>query len=315
MSVYELYEIILIPIAAFAIVWLVSLGMYLFARRCGKPLKGETMQSKLYKVQSVSSAILLGQIAGHTVIFTDTFALTYGYLFVLLGIVALRHAESLGRAWNSNRNVIPVEPGSTGDFDVNPETMETESYVSMTNLSSPETATALWEAEDRRKTHAKRKWMFLTVLTSLSVIAVMNGFLMVYRVPSHLKLFIMGSFLSNIGAQTVAMAGTMIYAGFHIRENRKTRLLWWTGVTLIWSLVASCTTFPIWAGWTPEFTGSVLNTPYVACTYLFFTGVLWRTTYYYEKNLYSCQTRVELFWDALIYTASLAASATVGFWL
>ena len=92
---YALYQQILLPTLSALCVMVLSWIMYVASRRLGKPAKGETFKEKLYIVQSIVAAFLLGQIAGHTTVFTSSFPLLYGYLFVLGGIVCLRHLESV----------------------------------------------------------------------------------------------------------------------------------------------------------------------------------------------------------------------------
>lgn len=315
--VYLLHEKILLPLIGGVTVLVLSWIMYLLSRRLGKPQKGETFKEKLYVIQSIVSAFLLGQIAGHTTVFTTSFPLMYGYLFILGGVLFLRHVESFGRGWRENMGVPGVTQGGSGthDFDVDPELMEENAYVSMKDLSSKESADVHWSAQDKRRSNAKRQWMLLMLILSFTVIATMNGFIMVYRVAVHTKMAIITCFIVNGATQTVAVLGAMIHAGYHVTEEKRTRILYWCVTTTSWLCVLVCTTIPVLLDLPIEKAQFIINTPYFSGIYLFSTGLLWRLSYYYEKNLYECRNRKELFLDALVFTLALAISATTGFWL
>ena len=315
--VYLLHEKIILPTASGAAVLLLSWIMYVLSRRLGKPQKGETFKEKLYVVQSIVSAFLLGQIAGHTTVFTTPFPLMYGYLFILGGILFLRHVESFGRGWRKNMGVPGITEGSdnTHDFDVDPELMEEKAYVSMSNLSSKDSADIHWSAQDKRRSNAKRQWMLIMLIVSFTVIATMNGFIMVYRIASSTKIAIITCFIVNGAAQTVAVLGAMIHAGYHVTEEKKTRIIYWCIATASWLCVLVCTTIPVLLNVPVQKAQFIIDTPYFSGIYLFSTGLLWRLSYYYEKSLYECRNRKELFLDALVFTLALAISATTGFWL
>jgi hypothetical protein len=316
-SAYLLHEKIILPAVSGASVLLLSWIMYVLSRRIGRPKEGETFKEKLYVVQSIVSAFLLGQIAGHTTVFTTAFPLMYGYLFVLGGILFLRHVESFGRGWRENMGVPGLTEGGDGshDFDVDPDLMEEKAYVAMSNLSSKDSANVHWSAQDKRRSNFKRQWMLIMLMLSFTVIATMNGFIMVYRVLSSAKVAIIACFIVNGAAQTVAVLGAMIHAGYHVTEEKRTRILYWCATTGSWLCVLVCTTIPVLLNVPVSKAQYIINSPYFSGVYLFSTGLLWRLSYYYEKNLYECRNRKELFVDALVFTVALAISATTGFWL
>lgn len=308
---FVLYQQILLPTASGLIVLLLSWFLYVASRRWGKPANGETFKEKLYVVQSVVSAFLLGQIAGHTTVFTAPFPLLYGYLFVLGGILVLRHVESFGRGWR--KNISPETPvAPVHDFEVDADLVEERAFVSLRNLSSKEAANVHWSAQDVRRSNAKRQWMLFVLLLAFTVISTMNGFIMMYRTTAS-RAAIMVCFLVNGAAQSVAVFGAMIHAGYHVTEEKRKRILYWCVITASWMSILVCSTIPILLNVANA--QQIINSPYFSGIYLFATGLLWRLSYYYEKNLYECRNRKELLIDALVFTVALAVSATTGFWL
>jgi len=307
---YALYQQILLPTLSALCVMVLSWIMYVASRRLGKPAKGETFKEKLYIVQSIVAAFLLGQIAGHTTVFTSSFPLLYGYLFVLSGIVCLRHLESIGRAWRKNVADTPAVDGQVHDFEVDADLMEEKAYVTLKDLGSPEAAEVQWSAHDVRRSNAKRQYMLFVLLFALAVVSTMNGFIMVSRTSPVSSV---ACFLVNGAAQSVTVFGAMINAGYHTTEDKRKRIAYWCVFTVSWMCILVCSTIPVLLNVSNA--QSIINSPYFSSVYLFATGLLWRLSYYYEKNLYQCRNRKEILLDALVFTLALALSAATGFWL
>lgn len=312
---YALHEQILLPVMGGLAVVLVCVSMYFFSRRFGKPKEGETFKQKLYIVQSLVSAFLIGQIIGHTTIFIGEFPATFGYLFILGGLLFLRLVESIGRAWNPVKgDRLTQGSDKEDDFDINRNTMEQESYISMEGIGSKEAAEQEWKIQDRRRSLAKRQWMLAFLVAALTVVSIMNGFLMIYRVVD-LKIAIIICFIVNNAVHTITVVGASIHAGYHVIEDKKWRIMWWVLLGLYWLSVVVCSTIPVLIGMNRFDAAYYINTPYFSSIYLFAIGCLLRLSYYYEKHLYVFKTRKEVILDGVVFTTALAISAVTGFWL
>lgn len=318
MGYYEVYEQVLLTTLSGVVVIIVSICMYIFSRKFGRPAEGETFKQKLYLVQSLVSAFLIGQIVGHATIFTGMFPQTYGYLFLLGGLWALRLFESVGRGWNAVKGERLDDTASAvdvdDDFDINPKTMEQESYVSMTDVGSLETAQKEFKTQDRRRTNTKRQWMFIFLLVAMAVVVVMNGFVMVYRTPT-IKLAILVCFIVNVAAQTITVFGASINAGYHITENDRRRIVLWGIVTFLWLCIVVCSTIPVLINISTVYAEYCINTPYFSAIYFFALGLLLRLSYYFEKTLCLFRARKQIIIDALVFTFGLAISGATGYWL
>lgn len=314
-STFAVHEQAILPAVSGVAVIVTSIAIYWIARRWGAPKEGENFRQKLYIIQSIVSAFLIGQIGGHVTIFSDLFPITYGYIFLLGGLWFLRLVESVGRGWNpvKGERLTATEESDYNDFDVNPKTMEQESYISMNNIGSKEAAEKEWKAQDKRRSNAKRVWMMYCLMASFTVVAVMNGFILIVRNAERTAVII--CFIVNAIAQTVAVLGGSIHAGYHVTEERKFRILLWGLLTFIWFAVIVCSVIPVLLNMTVSTASTIINTPYFSAIYLFAVGCLWRLSYYYEKQLYIFRSRKQIAMDALVFTLALSISAVTGYWL
>lgn len=320
--VYAIHEQVLLPLAGL-IVPLLSFLTYQISRRWCQPRSKETLKSKMYMGQSVLSGVLIGQIFCHVPLWSgsDKFPLLFGCFFFIGGFALLRLAESVGKGWNTNKNDIPrdeaEQANSSNDiqFDVNKETMEEETYIEVNNVKSKETTEILWAAADKSKANIKRQWMLIVLTCCLAAVLIMDGFLLVCRHSSEPAFVIIICFYVNIACLTIAILGGMLHAGFHVTEEKRMRLIWWSVLSFTFMSMVVCSVIPVLLAVPHDTASYIINTPWFSCIYLFCMGCLLRLQQYYEKNQYSTRDGKQIVLDALLFTLALAASAATGYWL
>ena len=271
---------------------------------------------RLYWIQSLASALLLGQIIAHSFVFEAEFALRYGFFFVLCGVVLVRLTESIIRACSANvgERLVPSDTDVLEDDDlggVNPKTKEQDEYVGLQNIGSKEAVEQEWQAEYKRRSNRKRQFMLVVVVLGLVPIALLNG--LVITVAHTIPIYI--CFIANVLLQYLLVASASVHAGFHTTENKSRRIVWWIVLTVTWCVIAAGSSVPFAIHLDPAKARSIMDSVPLIVTYWASTGALLRGSYYYEKHLYQYRGNTHIFIDSATFVVALAASAALGFFL
>jgi hypothetical protein len=195
--------------------------------------------------------------------------------------------------------------------DFNVKTKEQDEYVSLQNIGSKEAAEQEWQAEDKRRSNRKRQFMLVVVIIGLIPIALLNG--LVLTITHTIPVYI--CFIFNTFLQYALVCSTSVHAGFHTTENKSRRLVWWIFVTVVWCIIAAGSSIPFAINLAVETARSTIDAVPMIVVYWAATGVLLRSSYYYEKHLYQYRGNTHILIDCVTFVMALGASAALGFFL
>ena len=275
---------------------LISLLIYRYVRR--RLEGGEGLKSRAYLFYRMMCGIFLGQFVCHTFFKGTVYATLKAEImaaFVIIGFVLIEAAEALARVCGPNKyRAGPRDEDVEGDILVNGDTMEEAPYVEVTALASHETGHKLQAVTDNRYDKRKRRWILLMVFGVFVFVAVVDGLFLVYRNPQDegTVIGIVVSFYINKMAQTVALCGTMVHAKIHVIGGKRTRIFWWSLITLAWALTVLLSTVPVLNDTAWGSVRDAVENPALAAFFSMAAGaVLWAACYFRQQKLRKIDVR------------------------
>lgn len=327
-KMYETWQAALLPLMGGILCPCMSWLVYRVSRRRLK--RKETLKSSAHVFYRSLSGILLAQFLCHTflpsILPTNVTPFTsldikYMFYFILLGYFVFEVCESISRIWNTNVQYIsPLDDANAygqDEIGLNKETMEEQSVVVGQNVSSNDFSNTVWLLQDAAKDKRKRQWLLATLLVTFCIISVMDGMLLVYRNPQDTlqTIGILVSFFINGISMSFAIFGGMIHAKFHVTEEERPRVLWWSFVTAVWSVALICSSIPVLAGISLQTTQDIVNNKILLAFYGFAAGMVLKLQQYYHQQKVNDIDRRQTVIGLLVFFVALAQGVATSLWL
>lgn len=284
-----------------------SLIVFYLARKRLKVV--ETSKSKAHVFYRMIAGMLMGHVIGHIFVLNAQLMT----VFVALGYFLLDMADTLGRAFNANANIVgPSDHSTADDVGLNRTTMETESVVVADDISSDAFAEQVFVVDDNWTDVRKRQWMLFTLISLLTVVCFMDGLQLIYSAPDKYGLIaaMIICYYVHVCSMSVTVFGAMIHAKYHTTENfyPHRRIIWWGALTFIWFLIVTLSAIPTMIGMSKETALFIALHPAVVAFYGMASGVLLRLQQYYGTVKLEASDRKELLLGSVILFASLFQS-------
>lgn len=310
--IYSSAEQALLSLPGLVVCPLVSVGVYLISRK--RTVQTDTIRSKAYLFYRVISGVLLGQFIGHTV-WPDTY---WMLLFVAAGYFLLDTAEVIGRIWHENPNLIgSADYTVQEDVDLNDQTGEVGSVAVSNDLTGPEFQQAVFAKQDLNKNERKRQWMLLCLFILFTVVCFVNGLYLIYRLPQSTqeKVQIIICYYCNALSMSAAIYGAMMHSKIHRIEGKRQRLLWWTGLTMLWSVIFFSPSIMVLAHVPWSFVNKVVHNRVLLALYGVASGAVLKMQSYFHLMKQHEVNRRELVAGILVFFVALGQSMTTSIWL
>ena len=123
------------------------------------------------------------------------------------------------------------------------------------------------------------------------------------------------NFYINKIAQTVAICGAMFHAKIHTIQGTKTRIFWWTFLSVVWCSTVFLSTIPVLSTSTWKDVSDVITNPALAVLYSVAAGtVLWAQQYFRYMKLYKID-RKDTYVGLGVFTLAAGQSAVTALFL
>ena len=325
---YETWQTALLPLMGGIVCPFMSWLVYRISRRRLK--RRETLKSSAHVFYRSLSGVLLAQFLCHT--FVPTFSgdnptpftaldVKYMFYFILLGYFVFEICESISRIWNTNRQYVAPLDDTAGygqdEIGLNKETMEEQSVVVGENVSSNDFSNTVWLLQDVAKDKRKRQWLLATLVCTFCIVSVMDGMLLVYRDPQNVLQLagILTAFFINGISMSFAIFGGMIHAKFHVTEEQRPRVMWWTFITLVWSIALICSTVPALSGISLPLAQSIVNNKILLAFYGFAAGMILKLQQYYHQQKVNDIDRRQTMVGLFVFFIALCQGVATSLWL
>ena len=334
-SPYAIWQAAILPLMGGIVCPLMSWLVYRVSRRRLK--RKETLKSSAHVFYRSLSGVLLAQFLCHTFVpsapapsgsgggngtpFT-ALDIKYMFYFILLGYFIFEIFESIARIWNTNVHYIaPLDdhsPLGQDEIGLNKETMEEQTVVVASNVSSNDFSNTVWLLQDAAKDKTKRQWLLATLLITFCIISVMDGMLLIYRNPQDTlqTIGILVSYFVNGICMSFAIFGGMIHAKFHVVEEQRPRVAWWSFVTAVWSIALICSSIPLLSGAvTLQLAQEIVNNRVLLAFYGFAAGMVLKLQQYYHLQKVNNIDRRQTIVGLLVFFIALAQGVATSLWL
>ncbi len=185
----------------------------------------ETLESKAHLFYRMTSGIILGQVLNFTI-----WSVQLVPLFVCTGYFVLEIIDAY---------ITP--PGWKAELSqnlgLNKKTMEKETIYAFDDLTDPNFGKKQTEIKLDTIDNRRRQFMLWITLFSFTLICISNGFHLVSGNFPVSKLATLLCYVANAIAMTIAVCSCMIHAHYHVTEQHRRRVLWWSGVSFIWCVL------------------------------------------------------------------------------
>ncbi len=303
---------IALPFMGGVVAPLLSACAYVYSRRRWKLKQSSSFDSRAYLLYRIMSGVLLGQFLGHTYLVVDQ---RYVYLFVALGYVVLMDwSDNVGRVWNPNAQYTgPVTDWSdddTSDMGLDRSTMQEQPVAVATDISSVEFAAGTMAIMDKVKLSRKRIWLLGVLVCVLTVLVLMDGFLMVAVQRSVPLATLIVCYYATCCAMTLAVCGALHHAKLFARPRA------WALVTALWcaALVASAVPGLAFSDRSAAIAATLTHRAFL-CFYGLASGcVLWLQRYYYAMKRDRLDKQ-RTAWGMLAFAVAVFQGVVSGYWL
>ncbi len=310
------YKIVL-PLLGGVVAPLIGFFVYRFARRRFR-LK-DTVKSKAFLFYRVLSAVLLGQFLCHTIIHSDVdLGIRFMFIFVLTGYVLMDIGESVGRVWNTNSGYTgPLDEHVQDEVAMNREKMEENTIVVADNIASHDFSALVWTLEDLAKDKRKREWMLGILFVIFAIISVMDGMMIVFRAPTTMQACIMTivCYYVNGISMSVAVYGAMIHAKTMYIEEDRPRMLWNTGLIVLWSVILVCSAIPVLVGAQVSVIASIVQSKAFLAFYGTASGCVLKLQQYFYNRKCDMTDKRDTALGVIVFILAVGQSALTGFLL
>jgi hypothetical protein len=312
--------LVVFPLLGGVLAPIIGVLVYRYSRR--KSRKHETSKGRAYLFYRVLTGVLFGQYICHVTIVAPTnFALVgfkYLFLFMAAGYVLMDVAETVGRCWNTNSHSIgPIDGQVSDDIALNKEKMEENTVIVAQDISSNDFATVVWMAEDYAKDKRKRLWLLGLLFVIFGIIALLDGFLLIYRNPQSTGLCVgitVCYFVNGI-SMTIAIYGAMIHAKIHIIQERRPRLFWSGFLGGLWCVILVCSAVPVLASTPLSIVKDIVESNGFIAFYGLAMGCVIRLQqYFYNMKLEHTTVKEQALGES-VFILAVAQSAVTGLWL
>lgn len=292
------------------------MGWFVFVVARRRLRQSDSLTRRGYLFYQTLAGVLLGQFMCHTWRGLGVDA-TYMFVFALLGCLVLHSAEQIGRLWNTNVNYHgPLRDDcDNDDYALERTHLEEQTMMVVNNVGSHQFASTMWRALDYSKQMVKRNWMMWLVVVVFSLIAVMDGLLLVCRNPqgeTQVMLTVLAFYLNGC-AMTVSVFGATLHSKWHVTEEH--RAAWWTALTLAWAAILVASVVPVLANVSVETALSIISHRAFLAFYGLAAGaVLGLKEYYHRRNM-SDIDRSEALWGEVVFWLAAGQAAVTAFWL
>lgn len=310
--IYSDVEKGIIPLAGLVVSPIISLVIYLIARRRSK--QTDTVRSKAHLFYRIISGVLLGQFIGHTV-WPDSY---WMLLFVAAGYFLLDTCEVVARMWNNNPNLVAnADYNVDEEIGLDEETGEIGTVAISNDLTSNDFQQAVFAKQDAHKNERKRQWMFFLLLILFAVICLVNGLYLIYRLPQTPleKMQIIICYFCNAASMSVAIYGAMLHARVHRIEGKRSRIIWWTSLTILWSVIFFAPSIMVLANTPWQWVDAMVHNPILLAFYGLAAGaILKMQTYFHVLKVEQVDKR-ELLLGILVFFIAFGQSMATSIWL
>jgi len=183
--------------------------------------ENETVASKAHLFYRMTSGIIIGQVLNFTV-----WSVQLVPLFVCVGYYILEIYEAFQ----------PNEPIDE-DVALNKNTMEDNTVSFFDDVTSAEYRQGQVTIKLLNIAKRRRLFMLFVVMFAFTLICISNGFHLASGQFAYNKAATIACYVVNTLSLTVVLCSCMIHARFHVREEYRKRVLWWTVISLLWSVV------------------------------------------------------------------------------
>lgn len=159
--------------------------------------------------------------------------------------------------------------------------------------------------------------MMALVFVVFAVISVMDGMILVFRNPqdtTQMALTLFAFYLNGL-SMTVSILGAMLHAKWHVKEEKRPRIIWWIVLTLIWSAILVGSAIPVLVGVSVETAQLIIASRPLLAFYGVASGCVLVLKQYYHNRKMDNIGKQESFWGEVVYWLATIQAAVTGFWL
>ena len=239
----------------------------------------ETLESKAHLFYRMTSGIILGQVLNFTI-----WSVQLVPLFVCIGYFVLDAIDAY---------IAPQKAGALPpNLGLNKKTMEKETIYAFDDLTDPQFGNKQTQIKLDAIDNRRRQFMLWITLFSFTLICISNGFHLVSGNFQVSKLATLLCYVANAVAMTIAVCSCMIHAHYHVTEQHRRRVLWWFGVSLLWSVVivfCGSAIIVLVGVVSPTLANTVIQSNAFTGIFGVSSGLLLRIHEYFHHNTKSCK--------------------------